>query len=74
MGLANMVLEIAIVFGSFCCFFYFILQPYLKDFYTFPSTVKNTLSMAIGKFNFASLRAANDMAAWLFFMFSSKSF
>ena len=27
--------------------------------------------MAIGKFNFASLRAANEMAAWIFFAFSS---
>ena len=34
------------------------------------SSVKNTLAMAIGKFNFASLRAANEMAAWIFFVFS----
>ena len=27
--------------------------------------------MAIGKFNFASLRNANEMAAWIFFAFSS---
>ena len=32
--------------------------------------MKNTLAMAIGKFNFASLRAANEMAAWIFFVFS----
>jgi hypothetical protein len=31
-----------------------------------------TLAMSIGKFNFANLRQANSMAAWIFFVFSSK--
>ena len=28
--------------------------------------------MSIGKFNFGSLRAASEMAAWIFFAFSSE--
>jgi hypothetical protein len=28
--------------------------------------------MSIGKFNFASLKAADEMAAWIFFVFASK--
>ncbi len=35
-------------------------------------TVQNTLAMAIGKFNFASLKEASEFAAWIFFAFSSK--
>ena len=37
-----------------------------------PRTVQNTLAMAIGKFNFASLKQASEFAAWIFFAFSSK--
>merc|ERR1719412_2720398 len=51
-GLSTFVVEFIIVFGSFCCFFYFILGSDLKNFYTFPFTVQNTLAMSIGKFNF----------------------
>ena len=69
-GLSTFVVEFVIVFGSFCCFFYFILGSDLKNFYTFPFTVQNTLAMSIGKFNFAALRAASEGAAWLFFVFS----
>jgi len=32
--------------------------------------VENTIAMAIGKFSFATLRAASDFAAWVFFLFS----
>ena len=39
-----------------------------------PHTVQNTLAMAIGKFNFASLKEASEFAAWIFFAFSSKKF
>merc|ERR1711915_1008263 len=69
-GLSTFVVEFLIVFGSFCCFFYFVLSADLRNFYNFPYTVENTIAMAIGKFNFASLRAANEMAAWIFFAFS----
>jgi len=71
-GLSTFVLEFVIVFGSFCCFFFFVLSAQLKDFFDFPHTVQNTLAMAIGKFNFARLRTANENAAWIFFAFSSK--
>ena len=70
-GLATFVVEFIIVFGSFCCFFYFVLSADLRNFYDPIHTVENTITMAIGKFNFASLRAANEMAAWIFFAFSS---
>lgn len=30
------------------------------------------MAMSIGKFNFGALRAADEMAAWIFFVFSSK--
>ena len=71
-GLSTFVVEFIIVFGSFCCFFYFVLSADLRNFYDPLHTVENTIAMAIGKFNFASLRAANEMAAWIFFAFSSK--
>ena len=35
-------------------------------------TWENTLAMAIGKFNFSSLKEASEIAAWIFFAFSSK--
>ena len=63
-------MEFIIVFGSFVCFFYFVLGSDLRNFKDFGGSIKNTLSMAIGKFNFSSLRAANEMAAWIFFAFS----
>ena len=69
-GLSTFVVEFVIVFGSFCCFFYFILGSDLKNFYTFPFTIQNTIAMSIGKFNFAALRAASETAAWIFFVFS----
>ena len=42
----------------------------MKNFYTFPFTIQNTIAMSIGKFNFAALRAASETAAWIFFVFS----
>ena len=69
-GLSTFVVEFIIVFGSFCCFFFFILSSDLRNFYTFPFTVQNTLAMSIGKFNFGQLRAASEIAAWIFFVFS----
>ena len=69
-GLGTFVVEFCIIFGSFVCFFFFVLGADLVNFKEPYSSVKNTLAMAIGKFNFASLRAANEMAAWIFFVFS----
>ena len=66
------MVEFIIVFGSFCCFFYFVLSTKLRNFYDIIHTVENTIAMSIGKFNFGSLRAASEMAAWIFFVFSSK--
>merc|ERR1739844_223703 len=71
-GLSTFVVEFVIVFGSFCCFFFFILSANLRNFLDINHTVQNTLAMAIGKFNFGALRAANEGAAWIFFAFSSK--
>ena len=65
------MVEFVIVFGSFCCFFYFVLNSKLRNFYDVVHTVQNTIAMSIGKFNFGSLRAASQMAAWIFFAFSS---
>jgi len=44
----------------------------MEDFRDFMRAVENTLAMSIGKFNFASLKAADEMAAWIFFVFASK--
>merc|ERR1719342_1352088 len=71
-GLSTFVVEFVIVFGSFCCFFYFVLNTKLRNFYDVVHTVENTIAMSIGKFNFGSLRAASELAAWIFFGFSSK--
>ena len=71
-GLSTFVVEFVIVFGSFCCFFYFVLNTKLRNFYDVIHTVENTIAMSIGKFNFGSLRAASELAAWIFFGFSSK--
>ena len=73
-GLSTFVVEFIIVFGSFCCFFYFVLNSSLRNFKDIGSTVQNTIAMSIGKFNFGSLRAASEMAAWIFFAFSSMEF
>ena len=73
-GLSTFVVEFIIVFGSFCCFFYFVLNSSLRNFKDIGSTVQNTIAMSIGKFNFGSLRAASEMAAWIFFAFSSIEF
>ena len=70
-GLSTFIVEFIIVFGSFCCFFFFMLSAYLSNFRDMLRTVENTLAMAIGKFNFASLKEASEMAAWIFFAFSS---
>ena len=71
-GLSTFVVEFVIVFGSFCCFFYFVLNSKLRNFFNVKHTVQNTIAMSIGKFNFGSLRAASEMAAWIFFAFSSE--
>ena len=68
--MATFVVEFAIIFGSFVVFFFFVLGADLRNFKEPYGATKNTLAMAIGKFNFASLRAANEMAAWIFFLFS----
>eukprot|EP00095_Tigriopus_kingsejongensis_P009158 maker-scaffold798_size95657-snap-gene-0.28 protein:Tk09158 transcript:maker-scaffold798_size95657-snap-gene-0.28-mRNA-1 annotation:"polycystic kidney disease protein 1-like 2-like" len=69
-GLATFVVEFSIVFGAFCSFFFFVLKNHLENFRDFIRTVENTMAMSIGKFNFAALRAADEMAAWIFFVFS----
>jgi len=72
-GLSTFVLEFAIVFGAFCCYFFFMLSPYMDTFRDMPRAVENTIAMAIGKFSFATLRAASNFAAWIFFLFSGDS-
>jgi len=54
-------------------FFYFVLKDAMEDFRDFSHALENTLAMSIGKFNFASLKAADEMAAWIFFVFASES-
>ena len=49
-----------------------IFHFYVRNFYDILHTVENTIAMSIGKFNFGSLRAASEMAAWIFFVFSSE--
>ena len=71
LGLSTFVVEFAIVFGAFCSFFFFVLKNDLEKFRDFLRTVENTLAMSIGKFNFAELRDADQLAAWIFFIFSS---
>ena len=44
----------------------------MEDFRDFTRAIENTMAMSIGKFNFASLKAADEMAAWIFFVFASK--
>ena len=71
-GLSTFVVEFGIVFLAFCSFFYFVLQNHLSDFNDFGTTIENTLAMSIGKFNFQAIRDANQLAAWIFFLFSRK--
>ena len=71
-GLSTFVVEFLIVFVAFSAFFFFVLQNYLESFLDFPNTFENTLAMSIGKFNFGALKAANQLAAWIFFAFSRK--
>ena len=69
-GLSTFVVEFSLVFGAFCSFFFFVLKNDLENFRDFTRTVENTMAMSIGKFNFAALRAADELAAWIFFVFS----
>ena len=71
-GLSTFFVEFSIVFGAFSGFFFFVLKNHLENFRDFSHTLQNTLAMSIGKFNFGALRAADEMAAWIFFVFSSK--
>ena len=64
------MIEFSIVFGAFSSFFFFVLNDDLEKFRDFIRTVENTMAMSIGKFNFAALRAADELAAWIFFVFS----
>ena len=73
-GLSTFFVEFSIVFCAFSAFFFFVLKNDLENFRDFIRTLENTLAMSIGKFNFGALRAADEMAAWIFFVFSSKFF
>ena len=73
-GLSTFIVEFCIVFLAFCSFFFFVLQNYLENFLNYLTTIENTLAMSIGKFNFGALKAADQMAAWIFFAFSRKYF
>jgi hypothetical protein len=44
----------------------------MEDFRDVMRAVENTMAMSIGKFNFQSLKDADEMAAWIFFVFASK--
>ena len=71
-GLSTFVVEFVIVFGAFCCYFFFMLSPYMDTFRDISHSIQNTIAMAIGKFSFNSLRAASNFAAWIFFLFSGQ--
>ena len=71
-GLSTFGVEFSIVFGAFSGFFFFVLKNHMQNFRDFSRTLQNTIAMSIGKFNFGALRAADEMAAWIFFVFSSK--
>ena len=73
-GLATFFVEFAITFFAFSAFFFFSLRTDLEKFRDVIHSMEFTLAMSIGKFNFANLRQANSMAAWIFFVFSSKLF
>ena len=70
--MATFVVEFSIVFFGFSAFFFFVLKDSMEDFRDFVRAVENTMAMSIGKFNFASLKAADEMAAWIFFVFASE--
>jgi hypothetical protein len=71
-SLSTFVLEFVIVFAAFCWYFFFMLSPYMTSFRSIPHSVENTIAMAIGKFSFATIRAASNFAAWIFFLFSGQ--
>ena len=71
-GLGTFFTEFMIVFVAFTSFFYFSLVTDLEKFRDFIHSLEFTLAMSIGKFNFIELRNANQIAAWIFFVFSSK--
>ncbi len=70
--LAAFMVEFFFVFAAFASFFFFVLNNDLDNFRDEVHTVEYTLAMSIGKFNFLALRRANEVAAWAFFVFSSK--
>ena len=72
-GLATFFVEFAIVFFAFSAFFFFSLTTDIEKFRDMIHSMEYTLAMSIGKFNFGALRQANSVAAWVFFVFSSKS-
>ena len=69
-GLSTFVVEFFIVFFAFSSFFFFTLRNDLARFRDILHSVEYTLAMSIGKFNFDSLRQADEMTAWIFFVFS----
>ena len=69
-GLSTFVVEFFIVFFAFSSFFFFTLRNDLARFRDIIHAVEYTLAMSIGKFNFDSLRQADEMTAWIFFVFS----
>ena len=69
-GLSTFVVEFFIVFFAFSFFFYFTLRNDLARFRDLIHSIEYTLAMSIGKFNFNSLRQADELTAWIFFVFS----
>ena len=69
-GLSTFVVEFFIVFFAFSSFFFFTLRNDLARFRDVIHAIEYTLAMSIGKFNFASLRQADELTAWIFFVFS----
>ena len=69
-GLSTFVVEFFIVFFAFSSFFFFTLRFDLARFRDVIHAIEYTLAMSIGKFNFDSLRKADELTAWIFFVFS----
>ena len=69
-GLSTFFVEFMVVFMGFTCFFYFVLKNDMENFRDFIRSLENTMAMSIGKFNFQAIREADEMAAWIFFIFS----
>lgn len=69
-GLYTFTVEFFIVFVGFTSFFYFVLKNDLSNFRDFIRSLENTMAMSIGKFNFQAIREADELAAWIFFIFS----